>query len=774
MKLITPIRFVLLSTLLAWTMAYAEDKPRPIVDYTSLWGFNSSVCNVNNTDYIHFKSNDPKVIYSTFNPEFPSLKVPNTKNKIDWYIKWNKVTVPSDWWYATSNIYRDPTKKYISEYNNSITWSFLNEANLIPSDRGQTIGQLIFTHYIYSDTWVNWTNSITWTTNWFFGYNTLYEYDPLIPCVSEGGSSIRCYTKNDTIPHQTFTDSNGEVEISKSCVYLVADSFCWDKVLDAWEQCDAWAAGAATCWAAGTVNACQFLGWSSSECWNDIIEIWEACDVWPSWSSTCWAPNTANACQIITPWDPGSGWDSVCWNNITEIWEQCDAGPGWSATCSSTCQTITDWGWWTPTTPGWNPDTNWNWWIDYCWDLILQPLNDDWIVEMCDNNESWCSSSCQITDWNLIDLVDNWWITIYPSWEVTLWFNEEVFTEAWVNKEIWITNNTNYPINLGDSNICITEDWSDWLAWENWNCTSSIWVINWLGWKKSTPSWGYNARSFTNDDTKKTKLKTYLTWHTGVKKDLKVNIVAPSVSNIGWWTVFGKFKEFLADIKNVSTTITWSDSWRNRNFLSSHIWNTYFSSYTSNSTDNNSVDKAESIYVSDLSWIKNWFYVWYNPEINIENMSNYNDIDNIYYYSWDVLIDWNSDNIREWRTYVIGWNLIIDSDVDFDTLSGQTLFYVKKDIVIKNSISNLDWIYISESWELKSKELNYTINRLIVNWALYWNSKNLLKYRTNISENWWLILTWTIVNFTSSIYTNPPPLFWDIVSQKITIEKFAK
>ena len=83
-------------------------------------------------------------------------------------------------------------------------------------------------------------------------------------------------------------------------------------------------------------------------------------------------------------------------------------------------------------------------------------------------------------------------------------------------------------------------------------------------------------------------------------------------------------------------------------------------------------------------------------------------------------------------------------------------------------MSNKDW-----DWGYITSDAS-TINQLFINWALYGNISELLSKRTYIKNDDKYIRVWTNVNFTSKIFTNPPPLLSKFLNDYLDVKKVAK
>lgn len=728
---------------------------QPLIDTSWLNSLDVSSCWEVSEQTIYW--DETYLPYSTFTPDdFKRIRAVDYASKVDMYSPDNKILLPEDntsgfsWtseWFDVSTYFPQVWRAYYSEIYWGLNPVRNNFSVLQPSDRDKVLWIIKFTHY----TRPHYEEALPGTTEMSL-YKWLWNRDPKTfqyraSCWENEPKPCR-YTIYES--WSTLFRTRLDPDVSTSCL-VYKPRWCWDGVIDAdkWEQCDWWE---------NCTSSCRIDNWwnppeDREYCWDGIAQapnddnFYEECD----WGSNCNADCTEKDDTVWSCTWPDCNW----WGSCT--WPDCN----WGGSCTGdNCDPDT------PVTPPVPPKI--------CGDWNIDTPNDAWLQEQCDNSSSWCNA-CQIQYSNIWTSLD-----IEPSWDVTLWFLEKVFLKSGEPKEISITNTSEYPMRI-DRNICIREWWesSDTsghkLTWDGWNIEQcfTIWTV--LPWSsKSYSISDYTAKRLEWDDINRriwdTKLVTYISWNSWVSKDYNVKIVAPSVMNTGWWTVYWDFNSFLTDINSISTEVWWYDE-ANSNFVSTHIWERTFSSHLESTSDSEKAEDARNVYNSDIP--SNLLSSSYWSQIDIEDMQRYNWMSNVYFYTWDVLVNGFQDNITEWKTYIINWNLTITDNIDFDNSKWQVLFFVWGDIIVSNNVTNLDWFYISE-WEMTASPRDYSTNLLEINGALYWDSTDLLRFRTNISEFSWVIRTWTVVNFNSSIYTNPPPLFWEIISWKIKMEKFAK
>jgi hypothetical protein len=144
---------------------------------------------------------------------------------------------------------------------------------------------------------------------------------------------------------------------------------------------------------------------------------------------------------------------------------------------------------------------------------------------------------------------------------------------------------------------------------------------------------------------------------------------------------------------------------------------------------------------------------------------------------WSLVIN-NASDIKPHTTYIIeDWNLIIESDISYTW--DYSAFVVKKwNIQIPDGERKIKWIFMTMTdWKgFIAWDNVYTRNRLIVDWALYWNVEDLVHHRTFIEydngNN--QVNVWTVVNLTSEILQNPPPLLTKFLNDYIELRKVAR
>jgi hypothetical protein len=260
-----------------------------------------------------------------------------------------------------------------------------------------------------------------------------------------------------------------------------------------------------------------------------------------------------------------------------------------------------------------------------------------------------------------------------------------------------------------------------------------------------------------------------------------IRVASPTITNISSWSVFWK----LINIWNLSKIIEnlFDDQKpRNKNFVTVSIDNTK-DSYVDNVSISKPtiVEKAEKLWKEDKESVQitedittistTWNY-------HISDMQKYKWHENILVLDkWNLLIDW-LNQVNAHYTYIIEeWDLIISSNINYTW--DYSAFVVKEwNIQIPKNVTEIKWIFITMidgKWFF-SYDREYTTNRLIVDGSLYWKVDDLVKYRTyikyDLANN--QLNVWTVVDLTSEILKNPPPLLNKFLSEYIELRKVAR
>lgn len=507
--------------------------------------------------------------------------------------------------------------------------------------------------------------------------------------------------------------------------------------------------------------------------WNEYIDINWLLSLNTFWVNSSWIKNynptvfDHKECYVML-W----AW---CWDSVISHWETCDDwnNINWDW-CSSVCL-LEWWGW------GWGWGWWW-WWISTsCWDWNLDRPNDDWVMEECDFWswiwDSWCDSNCWI-----IEDTDTSWATIWlsPKWNLLIWDWMKVFDYT-SSTLAQIKNNSTSDIYI-DKPLCVYKKnpTYDVLDWIDICSTSNIWYLSKLWWTKtlsiSDDQFIWNISSIpTGTKYADSQIITTLEWlqdtSTFLKSILNVRVARPSVNTIWWWASLIAWINF-SDINILSNSFWLLNPIINKNLILSSLWIWPLSSYVKTSSNTEVINKSKEEWNKDLVWFDDINIVWSILTINTLPTEKYNWFDNIFIHNWNVNL--SSQNITWWnKTYIIeNWNLTINWNI---TSNDNILFVVKWwwNLIIKNTVNKIDGIIINIWWDILW-DITSTLNKLLINWALYGKVDDLLRKRTYIKDRWEYVDVWTTVNFTSKIFDSPPPLLSKFLWEYSQVEKIPK
>jgi hypothetical protein len=261
---------------------------------------------------------------------------------------------------------------------------------------------------------------------------------------------------------------------------------------------------------------------------------------------------------------------------------------------------------------------------------------------------------------------------------------------------------------------------------------------------------------------------------------LTVRVAKPTVTNVYGWTSLLNFNPILySDVDALSQNFL--NDLRNKNFVVASIADTTwksFSSYVSSVwnkvTYDNSVNNWNTSSNSSISKLSS---NWYSTVIYTLPVEKYNGLTNVFIHKWDVSLNWQT--ISGNKTFIVeNWNLIINWSITAAANSNIAFIVKWWNIIIWNNVAKLDWVYLaikenSMWWQINSDAIK-TNNRLIVNWWLYWDARNLLANRTYMKSDNWIINVWTTINFRSWVFKNPPPLLTTFIDEYMKVNKIAK
>lgn len=613
--------------------------------------------------------------------------------------------------------------------------------------------------------------------------------------------------KNRTI--NNFLVDTGKLYTEKEC-FNVFVSWCWDWVKDTQEQCDP-NDPAKTGWGSwGCDNTCKPITppSGSTQCINLTAN--------PSSGSrplnttfTCntngassyeikITDSTGNVVRTMNPTPNGQvGTGSHTFPSTGTYTASCyingrDTTP---AACTTTV-TVTEWGgwsssssssssssWWGSSSGGWSSGGGWGW--NYCGDWTLQRPNNQMIYEECDfgwstpwsNWPAWCGkpdsweNACKIIEntqpgwgtdrnntqpgWGDISLSP--WDTLLLGW--WMWVFEYLSSN-----NATITNSSTSDIFI-DKRLCVYKQWFNYGSMSgNSICSTNVigqLAKNWWVKKLSIADDRFVAdiSSFPSGITSTDgQIITTLEWlqnsSTFSRSILKVRVAKPSVNTVWWWASLLDGTK-LSDVSKLSKDMWPLNAEVNKNLILTSLWSNPLSSYTKTVNDTKLVNKSKTDGQKDLSAFDQNFSTGTVQTINKLPTQKYNWFDNIFTHNGNVSL---SSQKIEWgnKTYIIeNGNLTIKWNI---TSTDNILFVVKQgNVIIENAVTQLDAIIINIWWKV-IWDTSSTTNRLVVNGALYGNVDDLLANRTYIKDRWEYIDVGTNINFTSKVFSSPPPL----------------
>lgn len=686
-------------------------------------------------------------LWSSFWHEYT---ITNT-DSCSWYI--TKITkswsTQTTWAPFLRRVYdRSPAQASVHNYLNMDSWTYSYNVNNFLLNAWQSI-----------TTWLNFeTKSFgLWVVWWEVFSNVSYDYTLGSDCIQNWDFENTAWVTSSLIwswwwwgwsQNWICWSSNGWVFTSTPSSNL----------------CSLWTVSNMTSTTTWWSWQCNWTGWwmfDSCSASRDSSWWWDP--TWPwTWSTpinwSCWSANNTRSLNTPTSWLCASwsaSWVSRSWNNWV-----------WS------CSWISWWG-----------DSSCSAPTYYCGDWYLNRPNTDWVNEQCDfwSNpwSSWCSSSCQITDFG--GFVWDPGIVFSPNWNEIIWHNQQL-SNRFTNPSI--RNNTLSNLYI-PRKLCLQKtDVNNVLVWDVNKCSTwNIWWLNiWNAFSFTRPIYTWNI-IWKPISFWQAILNTSLEWFHWVtwSANYNVRVAKPSITTFWWWASRINPWYNLSDINVLATDFWWliNPSFNN-NFILTSLWDSPLSSFTKK-VDNTQSSFSWSINewqrdISNFWWnlvsVSHSFWLNINSLSDIVNQfSNFRWHLNVFEYSWDVNINSNI-NITWNKTFIIeDWDLNINWDI---TSNDWLLFVVRNwDVVINNNVSKIEAVIINIWWEIKWSWIS-TQNRLVVNWALYWNVSNLLQERTYIADRWAYIDVWTNINFTSRIFSNPAPLLSRFMWEYMEVEKIAR
>lgn len=495
------------------------------------------------------------------------------------------------------------------------------------------------------------------------------------------------------------------------------------------------------------------------------------------YTATCYVDTTITdpSCrQTITIWDTPPTTTTTTTTTSTTSWGS-SGGSSWGSSWSS----------WS----SWGSTGSSGWGSNYCWDGRVQRPNDDFELEECDfwSESDWgtCNKTTCKIEWT-VSFPSDWELVFWPSDSVIIWWGMNPYSEYTLDKPS-IFNNSDYDFYFDD--LCVVKkSWTS-LAWNTvcepiWSILPSRWRytfsnypnFTWL--TSSIAAWSYN------DNVLVTTIEHDWVLYDDAyfASELLVRVSKPSISTTWWGTSYVKSTTNISDVSSVANNWELNPA-ENKNFVWAWISNWTISSYSTDVTDSDSVDKVSQEWdnyntnatnYSELDWTT------LGNTYDINEFENYNWINNAFILKdTDFIIKSNTFNWLAWaRTYVLeNWNFIIEDDI---TYPDNIAFVVKWwSIKIDSSVENINWVFISIPnwsiwWEIEWINGD-TTNVLTVNGSLYWNIEKLVEHRTYVKQNSsWQLDVWTIVSFGSSVFRDPAPLISTFISEYLDATKVAQ
>ncbi len=472
--------------------------------------------------------------------------------------------------------------------------------------------------------------------------------------------------------------------------------------------------------------------------------------------------------------------------NTTQYSWQC-SGQSW-ATCGASY--TSGWG-------GWTPPWGWWWGGSYCGDGRLDRPNSSGMMEQCDfgganpwsNWPAWCgipgtSWACQIDEttspwWYSFwpESTIPWWgtITIHPSWNVLIGHGMSVFGNA--NRQATITNDSNSDIYI-DKKLCISQ--SDSLNVINWIqelCSSSeVWRLN-AGRTRTLSVW---ENFFWTTDTLGTsrtfwdaKIITKIEWvpdTSFLNAVLDVRVAKPSIQSAGWWAGFVKGTN-VSDVRALSTNFWPLNPELNRNLILTSLWVGALSSNVGKEIQvGNLLQTSREQWKQDVQALWNITVWWTQTARTTLPTEKFQGINNVFIHKWNLTLN-NVSGVWANSTYIVEWNLTLNGNISSDH---SILFVVKNwNITIWKDVTQIDAILIAMDQFIESDGAK-TNNILTVNGALYWDISKLIESRTYVKWRGEYVDVGTNVQFTSKVFTSPPPLLSKFLWEFIQWDKMAR
>lgn len=520
-------------------------------------------------------------------------------------------------------------------------------------------------------------------------------------------------------------------------------------------------------WTASTLSATLSTGNYSATCrvnWQQTASL--ACTLplsaTTSTSSSSWWGSSSSWWGSSSSSSWGGGW--FCGDGIVSSGEMCDPwvlmwSPFYNPSCRSNCT--------------------------YCGDGRLdKPYSSTW--EQCDSNEPWCSDTCKITDSTFpggTTLDPNRTkpgggvVDIFPQGDLLIWDNMSVFWSLSSGNRAAVQNVANSEIYV--PGLCMKTQTNTVF---NKSINTCFWQVGYLS-PGQTKSFSLSSLDLKGDTSRlwsatfwDAKIITKIEWVSDTSfLNAILNVrVAKSSINTAWWGAWLLNGVSLSDVNELSTKGTMPfgplSPALNKNLILTSLWVNPLSSNVDKKVTNPSfINKSKWEVQNDLKTLSNVKKSWSDTSLDKLPYEKFNGMDNVFIHKWNV--DLENSNITKNATYIIEGNLNINRNI---STQKNVLFVVKwGNITISKDVTNINAILIV-IWDGKILWDQKTSNILTINGALYGNISDLLEKRTYVKGNGSYVNVGTNVNFSSKIFTSPPPLLSKFLSEYVESNKTAQ
>ena len=412
------------------------------------------------------------------------------------------------------------------------------------------------------------------------------------------------------------------------------------------------------------------------------------------------------------------------------------------------------------------------WWYS-CWNDVLEPLNN----EECDlwSNNWWtwvlCDVNCKIItppEW------ESWEITITALDWLKIWQWNNVFLNTFRDK-VSLMNTSDEILYFWNSKLCIdniipnTPEYI-WYIWKNAHiniftpiCSNSeIWML--MPWDKISINHSELVNISWKSITDWSNSKTwYLNIYASGYKDtvllskLKyVEVIWPCSS---WsWNILDD--GYSCNLNSDLSSKAWDDltNFIDGNYAGTVIWSNISSVWAWSSTNDivikDKFSKSNNTIERNIWWITNsWSYISITSWSNLLSLLTESDSDSNVLISPDTLkINWDI-TLKPWvKTIIIkNWNLEINYNIKYnlsDKDSSYAFIVENWDIIIKDTVKEIQWRYLVLDTAKKIKWTSNSIIPLIITWSVYGNSAELKQSRlyNRWNNTYQALSTWLVIN----------------------------